>query len=95
MELAARPGVAFGASQSGGFIWPRFLPAYDAAATLVMLVELLAAPGRVASPSWCARCPGVHVTHETVPTALGVQGPGHADPGRADWPTARPCWSTG
>src|ERR1039458_2748213 len=26
MEVAAQPGIAFAASQSGGFIWPRFLP---------------------------------------------------------------------
>ena len=55
MELAARAGVAFAASQSGGFIWPRFLPAYDAAATLVMLVEMLVAAAS-RCPNWSARC---------------------------------------
>ena len=35
-------GVTFAASQTGGFIFPGFLPAFDAAATLVDLVAMLA-----------------------------------------------------
>ena len=38
--------VDFAASQDGGFIWPDFLPAYDATATLVKLLDLLAGTGR-------------------------------------------------
>ena len=41
MEAAAEPGVGFAASQDGGFILPGFLPAFDAAATLVKLLDLL------------------------------------------------------
>ena len=37
MEVARSERVTLAASQSGGFIFPRFLPAYDAAATLVNL----------------------------------------------------------
>ncbi|MGH9006421.1 MAG: sugar phosphate nucleotidyltransferase, partial [Acidimicrobiales bacterium] len=73
MELAARPGVAFAANQSGGFIWPRFLPAYDAAATLVMLVEMLVASGEPLS-KLVRSLPPVHVTHATVPTPWESKG---------------------
>jgi mannose-1-phosphate guanylyltransferase/phosphomannomutase len=73
MELAARPGVAFAASRSGGFIWPRFLPAYDAAATLVMLVELLARRGEPLSVL-VRSLPGVHIAHCTVPTPWEAKG---------------------
>ncbi len=73
MELAARPGVAFAASQSGGFIWPRFLPAYDAAATLVMLVDMLAASGEPLSKLVHA-LPPIHVSHTTVPTPWEAKG---------------------
>jgi mannose-1-phosphate guanylyltransferase/phosphomannomutase len=73
MELAAGPGIAFAASQAGGFIWPRFLPAYDAAATLVMLVELLAASGEPLS-ALVRALPSVHMTHVTVPTAWESKG---------------------
>src|SRR5579862_2067238 len=73
MELADQPGVAFAASRTGGFIWPRFLPAYDAAATLVMLVEMLAASGETLS-HLVGSLPPVHVTHSLVPTAWERKG---------------------
>src|SRR5438046_10026786 len=43
MEVAAGQGVVWAASQEGGFIWPDFLPAYDAAASFVNVLQLLAA----------------------------------------------------
>jgi mannose-1-phosphate guanylyltransferase/phosphomannomutase len=73
MELASQPGVAFAASQAGGFIWPRFLPAYDAAATLVMLVALLARSG-VALSKLLRSLPSAFVTHRTVATAWEAKG---------------------
>ena len=42
MDAASEPAVGFSASPDGGFILPGFLPAFDAAATLVKLLELLA-----------------------------------------------------
>jgi mannose-1-phosphate guanylyltransferase/phosphomannomutase len=42
MDAAGEPGVGFAASNDGGFILPGFLPAFDAAASLVKLLELLA-----------------------------------------------------
>ena len=42
MDAASEPGVGFAASTDGGFILPGFLPAFDAAASLVKLLELLA-----------------------------------------------------
>ena len=73
MEVAAQPGIAFAASQSGGFIWPRFLPAYDAAASLVMLVEMLAAAGEPLS-KLVRSLPSVHVAHVSVPTPWESKG---------------------
>jgi mannose-1-phosphate guanylyltransferase / phosphomannomutase len=73
MELSARPGVSFAASRSGGFIWPRFLPAYDATATLVMLVELLGRRGEPLS-KLVRTLPAVHIVHRTVPTAWESKG---------------------
>ena len=48
--------VDFAASHDGGFIWPDFLPAYDAAATLVKLLDLLAAVDRPLSSVVARRC---------------------------------------
>jgi mannose-1-phosphate guanylyltransferase/phosphomannomutase len=42
MDAASEPGVGFAASTDGGFILPGFLPAFDAAATFVKTLELLA-----------------------------------------------------
>ncbi|HZQ15208.1 MAG TPA: sugar phosphate nucleotidyltransferase [Gaiellaceae bacterium] len=41
-EAAARDGVVFAGAPGGGYAFPRFLPAYDAIASLCKLLELLA-----------------------------------------------------
>ncbi|GIU89180.1 MAG: hypothetical protein KatS3mg010_0279 [Acidimicrobiia bacterium] len=73
MDVAGRGDVEFAASQEGGFIWPRFLPAYDAAATLVNLLDLLAAVERPLS-AIVAEVPTPHVAHEAVPTPWERKG---------------------
>src|SRR5262249_54701646 len=40
MEAASTGDIDFAASQDGGFIWPDFMPAFDATATLVKLPDL-------------------------------------------------------
>ena len=42
MDAANEPGVGFAASGDGGFILPGFLPAFDAAATFVKVLDLMA-----------------------------------------------------
>jgi mannose-1-phosphate guanylyltransferase / phosphomannomutase len=73
MEVAGSGDVDFAASQEGGFIWPSFLPAYDAAATLVHLLDLLAAVNRPLS-ALVAEIPEPHVAHEAVPTPWERKG---------------------
>jgi mannose-1-phosphate guanylyltransferase / phosphomannomutase len=73
MEIAARGQVQFAASQEGGFIWPQFLPAYDAAATLVHLLDLLIDAGRPLS-SLVGEMPETHVAHDLVPTPWERKG---------------------
>jgi len=65
MEIAAGQGISFAASQDGGFLWPDFLPAYDAAATLAKLVSLLATTGQSLS-ALVRSLPPVHIAHETI-----------------------------
>jgi mannose-1-phosphate guanylyltransferase/phosphomannomutase len=73
MEVASSADIHFAASQDGGFIFPAFLPAYDAAATLVNLLAMLAATGlrlsKVVSES-----PPVHIAHEGVATPWEHKG---------------------
>jgi mannose-1-phosphate guanylyltransferase/phosphomannomutase len=73
MEVANSGAIDFAASQEGGFIWPRFLPAYDAAATLVHLLDLLAATDRQLS-GVVAGIPEAHIAHEVVPTPWERKG---------------------
>jgi mannose-1-phosphate guanylyltransferase/phosphomannomutase len=73
MEVARSEHVTLAASQSGGFIFPRFLPAYDAAATLVNLLALLTTTGRRLS-QMVAELPPVHVVHQSVHTPWDQKG---------------------
>jgi mannose-1-phosphate guanylyltransferase/phosphomannomutase len=45
-RTAANGGVLFGGAVGGGYVFPEFLPGYDAVASLVKLLELLAPAGR-------------------------------------------------
>ncbi len=45
-EAASHDGVVFAGAPGGGYVFPRFLPAYDAIASLCKLLELLAPVGR-------------------------------------------------
>jgi mannose-1-phosphate guanylyltransferase/phosphomannomutase len=65
--------VDLAASQEGGYIFPSFLPAYDATAALVKILELLAHTG-VRLSKVVAELPRVHVAHETVVTPWEQKG---------------------
>jgi len=73
MEAASSGEVRFAASSAGGFIWPDFLPAYDAMATLARLLDLLAETGQSLSTIVGALSP-VHLVHQTVPTPWERKG---------------------
>ena len=73
MEISAGSDVQFASSQEGGYIFPSFLPAYDAAATLVNLMALLASTGERLSQV-VSKLPRVHVVHETVVTPWEQKG---------------------
>lgn len=73
MDAAAEPGVGFAASTDGGYILPGFLPAFDAAATLVKVLELLALSGTRLS-SVVEALPRTRIAHETVVTPWEQKG---------------------
>ena len=73
MEVAGSGGVDFAASGGGGYLWPDFLPAADAVATMAKALDLLALTGRPLS-SVVAGLPSVHVAHETVSTPWERKG---------------------
>ena len=73
MEAATQPGVGFAADGQGGYILPGFLPAFDAAAALVKMLDLLARSGRQLAEVRRG-LPAVHMAHETVATPWEQKG---------------------
>jgi mannose-1-phosphate guanylyltransferase/phosphomannomutase len=73
MELASEPGMSFAASQDGGFIFPEFLPAFDATAAFVNLLGLLANTGLRLSKV-VSRLPRIHIASESVVTPWEQKG---------------------
>jgi mannose-1-phosphate guanylyltransferase/phosphomannomutase len=73
MDAATEPGVGFAANADGGFILPGFIPAFDAAATFIKVLDLLAFHGHRLSEV-VAGLPRVHVAHEVVVTPWEQKG---------------------
>lgn len=73
MAAASERGVGFAASGDGGFILPGFLPAFDAGAALVKMLELLARADTSLS-AVRESLPRVHITHDTVVTPWEQKG---------------------
>jgi mannose-1-phosphate guanylyltransferase/phosphomannomutase len=73
MEVASSGKVCFAASQLGGYIFPQFLPAFDAVATLAHLLAMLATTGERMSKLTGAM-PAIHIAHEEVVTPWEQKG---------------------
>jgi len=73
MEAAAEPEVVFAAGLEGGYVVPEFLAAYDAAATLVKTLELLARRD-VRLSELVAELPDRHLVRESVVTPWEQKG---------------------
>ena len=73
VEVALENDATLAASTDGGFAFPRFLPAYDAVATLVHVLAMLATSGKRLS-QLRAGLPPVCVVHEQVLTPLDQKG---------------------
>jgi mannose-1-phosphate guanylyltransferase/phosphomannomutase len=73
LEAADSPRVRFAANTSGGFVFPQFLPALDAVATLVRLLSLLASRQEALS-SVVATLPETSVVRREVPTPFEQKG---------------------
>ncbi len=73
MDAATEPGVGFAGNTDGGFILPGFLPAFDAAATFIKILDLLAYHQRHLSEV-VAELPRVHMAHEVVVTPWEQKG---------------------
>ena len=73
MDAATEPGIGFAGNGDGGFILPGFMPAFDAAATFIKVLDLLAFRETELS-TVVASLPKVHLAHETVVTPWEQKG---------------------
>src|SRR4051794_26975296 len=73
MDAATEPGVGFAGNTDGGFILPGFMPAFDAAATLIKVLDLLAFHDRRLS-TVVGELPRIHMAHEVVVTPWEHKG---------------------
>ncbi len=72
-RVAAGDGVVFGGALGGGYVFPDFLPAYDAIASLCKLLELLAAAGDSLSEV-VDGLPQLTLVHTQVPCPWALKG---------------------
>jgi mannose-1-phosphate guanylyltransferase/phosphomannomutase len=72
-RVAADEGVVFGGAVGGGYVFPEFLPGYDAVASLVKLLELLAPVDRPIS-ELVAELPRPTLVHRQLPCAWALKG---------------------
>ena len=89
-KAAAGDGVVFAGAVGGGYVFPEFLPAYDAVASLCKLLELLAPVQRPLS-ELVADLPASTLVHRQPALPVGAQGDGDAPAHRA---VPRPATST-
>jgi mannose-1-phosphate guanylyltransferase / phosphomannomutase len=72
-KAAATDGVIFAGAVGGGYVFPEFLPAYDAMASLCKLLELLAPESRPLS-ELVAELPKTTLVHRQLPCAWSMKG---------------------
>ena len=72
-QAAAEEGVVFGGAVGGGYVFPDFLPAYDAVASLAKLLELLATVDRPIS-ELVAELPAPTLIHRQMPCPWALKG---------------------
>ena len=73
LDTAASGGISFASDRRGGFVFPAFLPAFDAAATLARLISLLG-QGSASVAEIVDAIPPMPILHEEVPTPLEQKG---------------------
>jgi mannose-1-phosphate guanylyltransferase / phosphomannomutase len=72
-KAAAEDDVIFAGAVGGGYVFPEFLPAYDAAASLCKLLELLAPVDRPLS-ELVSELPRTTLVHRQVPCPWALKG---------------------
>ncbi len=72
-KAAAEDGVIFAGAVGGGYVFPEFIPAYDAVASLCKLLELLA-PVRKPLSELVSELPASTLVHRQLPCPWSLKG---------------------
>jgi mannose-1-phosphate guanylyltransferase/phosphomannomutase len=72
-KAAVEDGVVFAGAVGGGYVFPDFMPGYDAVASLAKLLELLATTGRPIS-ELVAELPTPTLVHHQLPCPWALKG---------------------
>jgi mannose-1-phosphate guanylyltransferase/phosphomannomutase len=72
-QAATEEGVIFAGAVGGGYVFPEFLPGYDAVASLAKLLELMAPVGRPLS-ELVGELPRPTLVHRQIPCPWGMKG---------------------
>jgi len=73
MKTSLADNVIFAGAGSGGFIFPAFLPTYDAMASTAMLLDALSATDKTLS-QYMDELPEIHLLSEEIPTSWEQKG---------------------
>ncbi len=73
MKTSLDPGTVFAGAGSGGFIFPSFLPTYDAMASTALLLDMLSVTGGTLSQH-LGQLPPIHMLSEEIPASWDHKG---------------------
>ncbi len=74
LDYARRPNVSFVGDGEGGFIFPRFQPAFDAMYAVAHILEMLADHNTSLAKFWSTNAHPIHVMHKRIPCPWGKKG---------------------
>jgi len=74
LDYARRPNVGFVGDADGGFIFPKFQPAFDAMYAVAHILEMLAEHNISLGDFWDQHPYPIHVLHRRVPCPWGKKG---------------------
>ncbi len=74
LDYARRPNVGFVGDAEGGFIFPKFQPAFDAMYAVAHVLEMLAELNTSLGGFWEQHARPIHLLHRRVPCSWGRKG---------------------
>ncbi len=74
LDYARKPNMGFVGDAEGGFIFPKFQPAFDAMYAVAHILEMLAELNTALGDFWDQHAQPIHLLHRRVPCSWGKKG---------------------